>query len=148
MPDRSTHANVGALTGAAVAVFRAHSAPTPTLIAEGIGGLLGGWIGGIAPDILEPATTPNHRKLAHSAAMGGALMLTRVTEWQASCRHASNSATRRAIMSQVGSGERSSAELNAILWSVLAGILIGLISGYASHLLLDAATPSGLPAFG
>jgi membrane-bound metal-dependent hydrolase YbcI (DUF457 family) len=148
MPNYSTHAQTGAMVGALAAVYRARSAPTDQMVAETVGGLLGGWLGGILPDVLEPARDPNHRKLAHSLAAGGALTLARIAEWQAGCRTAADAATSRSLMHPMGSSERSSAEWDAFFWRLLAGALVGLVAGYASHLALDAGTPRGLPLLG
>ena len=147
MPNRATHARVGAATGAAVAAFRAREAPTPQMLTEVIGGLVGGWLGRVLPDVLEPATSPHHRQLAHSAVAGGALTLARVAEWQASCR-ASATAAQRALLHPPGSEDRSRTEWDVLFWRLLAGALVGLVAGYASHLVLDAGTPKGLPLWG
>ena len=119
-----------AIPAAAAAAYRARTAPTDQLIAEAIGGLIGGWVGGVLPDILEPATSPNHRRVAHSAAAGGALALVRIAEWQASCRAAADAAVTRALAQPVGSPERESAEWDVLFWRLLAGILVGLVAGY------------------
>lgn len=148
MPNRSTHALVGVVAGGAVAAARAVKEPTPELAAEAIGGMIGGWAGGMLPDLLEPATSPNHRQLAHSALAAGALTMAKVAEWQAACRSASAAATQRAATLPVGCAERNNAEVAAVLWRLLAGILVGLVVGYGSHLALDACTPRGLPFVG
>lgn len=148
MPNFATHARAGAASGALVAFYRARSAPTDQLLAETVGGLVGGFVGGVLPDVLEPARDPNHRKLAHSVAAGGALTLARIAEWQAACRSSAEAATVRIAACPVGSVERSRAEWDALFWRLLAGALVGLVTGYASHLALDAGTPRGLPLIG
>lgn len=145
MSNRSTHATVGAGVGAGFAFIRADGAPGPQVAAEVLGGALGGWIGGVLPDVLEPATTPNHRALAHSLVAGGALSFARLAEWQAMCRTRSDSCTSRALCFSAGSQESQNAQREALLWRLIAGVLAGLVAGYASHLVLDAATPKGLP---
>lgn len=148
MPNRRTHGVVGALTGGTVAAVRVSNAATPDFAAEMIGGIIGGWIGGVLPDVIEPATSPNHRQLAHSVLAGGVLSLARVAEWQAGCRRSASAVAQRALLLPVGSPERGDAELAAAAWRLAAGILIGLVVGYASHLALDACTPRGLPLIG
>jgi hypothetical protein len=118
------------------------------MLAEVLGGLLGGWVGGVLPDVLEPAVDPNHRKAAHSVAAGGVLTLARLAEWQAACRSAAEAAGHRAIMHPLGSPERSRAEWDVLLWRLVAGALVGLVAGYASHLVLDAGTPRSIPLVG
>ncbi len=105
-------------------------------------------MGGILPDVLEPATSPHHRQLAHSLVVGGSLAVAKVAEMQASCRSLSSEATQRASVLPVGSPERRDAEFLALFWRFVAGFLIGLATGYASHLALDACTPQGLPLLG
>lgn len=148
MPNRSTHAAIGALTGGTIASVRAANEATPEFLAEATGGVIGGWLGGVLPDVLEPATSPNHRRAAHSVVAAGALSMARVAEWQASCRLSGNAATQRAASLPVGCAERNDAQLSAVLWRLAAGILVGLVVGYGSHLALDACTPRGLPPVG
>ena len=145
MPNRATHAQVGAAAGGICAALRVAGAPTTHQLAETIGGLIGGWVGGVLPDVLEPATTPNHRQAAHSVVAGGTLMLARLAEWQAGCRAAADGAARRALLLPLRSDERRRAETEALVWRFVAGALVGLVAGYASHLLLDATTARGLP---
>lgn len=148
MPNRSTHAMLGALTGGAIAAALAGSAPTREFAAETIGGLIGGWAGGLLPDVIEPATSPHHRQLAHSLAAAGGLTMTKVAEWQASCRSAATEALQRAGSLPVGCADRNNTELAAILWRLAAGLIVGVVVGYGSHLALDACTPRGLPIIG
>ena len=107
MPNRATHEAVGAASGAAFALLRVGGdAPTLQAVAEVLGGALGGWMGGVIPDVLEPATTPNHRELAHSIAAGGTLTLARLAEWQASCRTEAKGCEARALVFPLGSAAR------------------------------------------
>lgn len=147
MPRRRTHVFAGAASGAAFAAYRSWDAPPPQLVAETLGGLVGGCFGGILPDLLEPATSPNHRHLAHSVVAGGALTLARIGEWQASCRLAADAAMDRSRRHAVDCPERRQAETEAIFWRFFAGALVGLVAGYASHLILDATTKRSLPFF-
>jgi membrane-bound metal-dependent hydrolase YbcI (DUF457 family) len=117
-------------------------------LAEVLGGVLGGGIGGRLPDWIEPASTPNHRGLFHgmTAAAGVATVgLARLAELQAECRRRATLATQRAASSSPECPVRQQAEWEARAWRFVAGLLTGLIAGYLSHLILDAATPKGLP---
>jgi hypothetical protein len=71
-----------------------------------------------------------------------------VGELQLKCRRAAEAATTRAQSYQLGSIERMVAQLEALLWYLLAGAVVGLMAGYASHLILDAGTTRGLPLVG
>jgi membrane-bound metal-dependent hydrolase YbcI (DUF457 family) len=148
MPDRTTHAFVGAALGAGAAGLRVSDIPQSQAIPEVIGGVIGGLLGGILPDVLEPATSPNHRQIAHSLVAAGGLGLTRVAEWQAACRSRADAVGQRAVLLPLGCAERNEAAFTAALWRLLAGVIVGLAIGYASHLALDACTSCGLPFLG
>lgn len=77
---------------------------------------IGGAIGGILPDVLEPPTNPNHRGPCHSVAAGVAV----VTGGQ-----------------QLFASQQVPLEIKEGLAPFLAG--------YVSHLLLDSTTPKSLP---
>jgi inner membrane protein len=145
MPNRKQHAQAGALLGGGFALARASVANPNFVGAEAIGGLLGGWVGGILPDLLEPAIHSHHRDIAHSVTAGGLLGLARITAWETSCRENAN---RCVAQTPDGSAKDPQAELKAFLWHVAAGLAIGLVVGYASHLALDAVTPRGIPLIG
>lgn len=145
MPGRTVHVAVGAAAGLIAASYCARNTSHDDLLLEMIGGVVGGVIGGALPDLLEPALTPRHRQAAHSILAGGGLMLVPLAEIQASCRISAERSSSRAARMLPGSPEWHQAEANAYLWRLLSGVVAGLIAGYASHLTLDAATPSGLP---
>ena len=148
MPNRQTHIDAGAIAGTLTALVLAGRPSGAILMAELAGGMLGGALGGAMPDVLEPATSPDHRKLAHSLVTAGALTLAKVTDWQAECRRQAAAQRQSSVRFLPGSRERSDAELAAIWWSFLAGLIAGFVAGYASHLALVAATPRSLPFIG
>jgi inner membrane protein len=148
MPNRRTHVEAGAMAGSVTALVMTNGHPGAIVLAESIGGMLGGALGGMMPDVLEPATSPNHRKLAHSVVMVGALTLAKVTEWQGVCRNEAAARAQAALQLLPGSRARSDAELASIWWSFLAGFIAGFLAGYVSHLALDAATTRSLPFIG
>jgi membrane-bound metal-dependent hydrolase YbcI (DUF457 family) len=142
MPSRKQHAQIGMISGGGYAFYRARNAPADHALAETVGGILGGYIGGLLPDLLEPATSSYHRDIAHSVAAGGLLHFVKVAEWEAMCRE---NAARCLSLKPDGTRINPNGELQAFLWRVLAGLAIGLVVGYASHLALDATTPRGIP---
>ena len=150
MPNRSTHLPVGGFSGMSIAAFLARNEPVECVLLEGIGGALGGSVGGLLPDGLEPATSPRHRKFCHSYAAAGGVALTAsvVAEWQAQCRRWAAEQRAKALTFAPGSQERSAAELAAMGWSILSGFIAGVVVGYGSHLILDALTDQGLPILG
>lgn len=116
MPNAKTHFLFGFGAGAILycLVKKYQNQPIEPL------GLLGmGLVGGAAallPDIIEPATSPTHRGIAHSFA---ALMV-------------------------IGSGI-SKINQNQDMEAAQKEVLLTLALGYGSHLLLDAGTPASLP---
>lgn len=85
-------------------------------------GFAGGWCCGTLPDLIEPATNPNHRQFFHSFAVAFALAygLYKLHRWEPETK------------------------LSAVVKGV--GLLAG--GGYLIHLLLDATTPRSLPVLG
>lgn len=148
MPNYRTHLATGTVAGGIAAGLLATHASPPFAVAEVAGGLLGGAIGGVMPDVLEPATSPNHRKLAHSLVAAGSLALADIAQWQAACRRRAASHTITAASLPLGCRERSDAEFAAAWWSFLAGLVAGFFVGYASHLAMDALTAKSLPVLG
>ena len=73
-------------------------------------------LSGVFPDILEPATNPNHRKFMHSAMAS--------------------------LLSAYGG---YGGIHNSNISSELKETILAASIGYTSHLLLDSRTPKGLP---
>src|SRR4051812_25438840 len=89
MPNRSAHLVTSGAIGVVYALHMFQGAPEPHRLLEAIGGGFGGCTGGRLPDVLEPATTPNHRGRAHSCAAAGVLLKLsnpKLQAWQQSCR--------------------------------------------------------------
>ena len=157
MPGRETHKYVGAAAGLALAASHAQDQSKPHFWIEMIGGALGGILGGMAPDWLEPAVSSWHRGVCHSASTGGALIYAQqiLSSWANLCRE--NAAKRRVVpqVEDVHTGEwlplqrtplqQLWADTREFIWPLLAGFLNGLAAGYVSHLVLDAMTPRGIP---
>lgn len=116
MPNRDTHLLIGFLVGVgAYAVTRwiqnEEIKPLSALIA-GAGGALAGEL----PDLLEPATSPNHRSHLHSVGTGGVIIYGMV---------------------ELNKVEEVDKDLQAIF--------NGVICGYISHLAADSTTKKSLP---
>jgi len=145
------------MAGAFDAWYQAREKANSDLLIETIGGALGGCLGGMLPDIFEPADSSWHRDVAHSATVGGGVLALRATlaEMAQECRDKAQQY--RAIQMVVVPGlstfvpapadplKQLLGNLAELFWGLLAGFLNGLSAGYASHLLLDAATPRGIP---
>ena len=157
MPGRETHKYVGAAAGLALAAGQAQQESKPHFWIEMMGGALGGMVGGIAPDWLEPAVCSWHRGVCHSATAGGALIYAHeaLANWASICRQNATECRMVPQVEDVHTGEwlpiqptplqQVWSEICEFIWTLLAGFLNGLAAGYVSHLLLDAATPRGIP---
>jgi hypothetical protein len=114
--DSEKHAILGALiSGGGYLGYKLSKQEPPDLI-ETILSFVGGAIAGVAPDILEPATNPNHRSLFHSPAMLTLMAQGNRKVWQS--EHLKES--QKTIVSL-------------------------LSASYASHVIADGKTSRGLP---
>ncbi len=116
MANLKTHAVAGAVAGASVYLmgcwFLNKQVTLGGVVLSGLGGLASGCL----PDLIEPASHPNHRGRFHSATAGGILGY---FDYKAM------------TYDKLGDDER-------------LAILV-LSAGYFSHLILDALTPGSLP---
>lgn len=135
MAKRSDHDAAGALTGGAAVVLSALAAGRTPSFAEVLGGAVSGILASRVPDLLEPATHPGHRRLAHSAVTLGA---TGIAVPRLHSAHISGAT----------SADREDDPVRRFLGRFAAGAAVGSAGGYASHLVLDATTPRGLPLLG
>lgn len=116
MSDRKVHTVVGGVAGGiGYLILRDidfEELDFLDLVAASVGGILGG----IVPDFIDPPNNPNHRAFAHSWIGGGGSNVA-IFEW-----------------------------INSLnLHPTFKWFLRGLILGYLSHLILDSTTPKGLP---
>lgn len=146
MPNRDIHVYAGAAAGRLYSGYLAWGQPEPHILAETIGGTVGGIGGGLLPDRIDTPCSPRHRAEAHSLSLTGTLgyaIKDQLPAWQDSLRKKAEyyshiRAASPALLSQVGYG------ILEFLFRFLAGALAGLLAGYASHLALDSLTPSSL----
>ena len=157
MADLRTHQCVGMGAGAVYAGYLAKEQTAVNWWIEVLGGGAGGFVGGWLPDHLEPAVSSWHRDICHSWAAGGAVVSFRekLIQLGQTCRE--NAALCRPVPlapdPQTGvlvpmwnnPLTRLLSELAELFWRFLAGFVNGLAAGHASHLLLDATTPRGIP---
>ncbi len=61
-----THATVGVLVSGGIAVYDSHREKGEIDFEILLAGSAGGFLGGILPDLLDPASDPNHRKFFHA----------------------------------------------------------------------------------
>jgi len=149
MANRKTHVIAGLASGTTVAAYRARDLESGHFLIEACGGGIGGMLGGIAPDVLEPAIHSWHRSVAHSGVAGlvGARAVQQCASWQQRCRLEAHQHDHLRSISQ-DDWARLWHALMAFLWRLLSGLIAGLPAGYISHLILDAASPRGIPIVG
>ncbi len=148
MPNRRTHVAAGVTAGLVATLLTAQDEPGPDRIVEVLGGMIGGYLGGRAPDLLDPPLNPCHRGVAHGGLAVLTLLLAELEAWRQRCRSAAREYEARAAVLPPGSTQRGDLIFQALLHRFAAGFATGLKAGYASHLALDLCTPRGLPLVG
>jgi membrane-bound metal-dependent hydrolase YbcI (DUF457 family) len=136
MPNRLVHRTTGAGVGLAIGLHQAQGDTDKKRAAEVIASTVGGYLGAAAPDWIDPPTSPNHRSIGHSIVVaGGGIVYTssHITQWRAELQTRSAAAF---STGRVGKG---------YLYLIASSLFVGFVAGYASHLVLDASTPKGLP---
>lgn len=140
MPCRQVHEVVGTAGGVLYVAARTRQEPPLRQLVELVAAGVGGFCGGRLADQLEPATNGQHRRLAHSLAAGGSLLLaTRTVD--AFCDDLRQA---RPVL-RGADGQQEPDRLGEVLCLLTAGFLAGLVVGYLSHLALDSLTPASLP---
>jgi len=119
MPNRKAHSVIGSASGTAFYLIESYKKEEDFHLGDCIAAALGGLLGGIIPDYLDPPNNPNHRKFAHSVLLGAGstLNIEKIFKWVDSLD----------------------------IYDFWKWLLKGLIFGYLSHLALDLGTPKGLP---
>ena len=147
MPNRSVHQIAGALAGGGSAWLGSRGAPNADVFLELIGGAIGGWAGGVLPDLLDPPDSPNHRSVAHGLAAAAVLAS---VPWRDRGQHWRDEAARHRALAidPQRANERTRHEVAAIILGLRAGAVVGLPCGFGSHLALDGVTPRSLPLVG
>jgi|SRR5690606_15533525 len=135
MSNRREHDMAGAFVGGLSVLASAMAAGRSPSVGEVLGGVLSGVVTSRLPDVLEPATHSGHRRVAHSTVAPGA------TGWAAKRLH-------RTHVALATAAEREADPVRRFLAQMAGGATVGAAGGYASHLMLDATTPKGLPLLG
>lgn len=147
MANGKTHEVVGTLAGAGFAYWAARDQSEDARMIELIGGALGGFVGGKLPDIFDPPTHPGHRSVAHAIAplaVAAQQCMKHLRDWQETVRRMADHQAHLRAQAQDPS-QQAWHEMLELAYRLIAGMIAGLIAGYASHIALDAVTPSGLP---
>lgn len=162
MANRKTHRRAGRISGAIYAAHRSTNQTAGKFLVETAAGAVGGDIGALAADWLEPATSSWHRGTAHSCAAGAVVLsLGEVfANVETYCRQqadlkAAERMTLQATPDPLGTNLFVAAPNTSltqlwlticeVFWRAAAGFVNGLTAGYLSHLVLDAGTPRSIP---
>lgn len=147
MPNKDEHYRVAALTGPGFTLLRAASQGRQFSAPEALGSLVSSAITSHLPDTLEPATHPNHRSTFHSVVFLGVLALFALPKIEAACQEQLRLAEvyKQKAASSLWPQQHEELLEQARWYELCAGLLGGLVPGYASHLLADYQTPKGLP---
>jgi hypothetical protein len=89
MSNRRTHLIAGTSAGLGFAGYLARNEQPRAFAAETVGGALGGAIGCLGPDTVEPALHSWHRSTAHSYAAAATIVTATaqgIERWQEYCR--------------------------------------------------------------
>lgn len=147
MPNHNEHLIWGAVAGAGYCLLSSSVRRREISLAELLGGALSGAIASKLPDVIEPATHPNHRSTFHSASF---LVTTGIValpwaeqERQRQYQLADYARTQENVSAnEIEQGYW----LRKALWhEFVAGLFAGLVVGYISHLVADSLTPKGIP---
>ena len=147
MPDARFHARTSTVAGGIAALVASRGQPAPERMLEFIGGIIGGRIGGMAPDRFDPPTSPRHRSLGHGVGSAGALLIWFFQNLERGQKWFRKTAERceQKLVATRDSASRVWLTLLLFLCRLLTGLCAGVLAGYAAHLTFDAMTPAGLP---
>lgn len=147
MANRREHDQAAVLTGVAHALITNTRASAYQLVTDVIGQVIGARVGARLPDWAEPALHSHHRDVVHGVTFAGVATV--------KGRRLARRLRRRLLAKAKGYAERRASSQHVfdrlVLWfaeaacRLAAGIVVGVIPGYLSHLFLDAATPRGIP---
>lgn len=147
MPNGPIHALTSTAAGVACSLYKSNNQSGLARFFESSGGAIGGYIGGILPDWVDPPLHPGHRSLGHGlapVATGVAFWHRSLDDWQ---NHLRQIADQHAYCRATSTDFASSAWHAFAEWvlRLLSGFLARVGAGYITHVALDFATPRCLP---
>lgn len=149
MSKKAVHVAFGVVTGggAAALVAKRNNEEPLAFVLQTIGGLAGGYHGGVLPDVLEPSLSPRHRGVAHSvvALAGGTTAIVKKGRGAVDAARAQLRQWEDALAVERDPWRRFWLVVGVLLGHVGLGYAVGVTAGYGSHLALDACTPGSLP---
>lgn len=150
MANHHEHLLYGAAAGAVAYFMDCNLSGREFSVAEFLGATLSGMGSAKLPDLIEPAVHPNHRSTFHSVTFS-ATALPVAWQWTRSKReeHLNLADKYTSLAAQAVSEQEKTIWQQKAFWhKFVAGVLLGIVPGYASHLIADALTPKSLPLLG
>lgn len=141
----------GALVGIGVGLYVTRERDGWPVIARIMGAVLGSMAGAALPDLVEPGVHSWHRRSLHSwSVLAGSGVATVappafLRQWITEREAAANRWRAAYEALPIGHPDRAGLCLAEFVEHFLIGAAVGLPAGYASHLVLDATSPRGLP---
>ena len=136
MPNKPTHIIAGAGAGVLAVNFWPLEDDNIKSGEYLTGAVIGGIIGGMLPDIIDPPRSPHHRSIGHSMT-GNSIGLGALI--------ANIDTIDQALSERIKEAEENENYVLAGFYRFVSGLIKGFIAGQASHLLLDLTTPKRLP---
>ncbi len=151
MPNRRTHALVAVAASGLVGYLVSDGLPDEARVTITLGAVCGGLVGGLAPDVLEPAIHPWHRSVFHSAAFGaavGKVGVHPIRKVAADLRAEAATVREQRLALGIGHPDHRRLWFEELGRYFLIGFFTGAPVGYLSHLLADMGTSRGIPLIG
>lgn len=115
-------------------------------LAEVLGRIVGGAWGSRGPDLIDPPSSSSHRGVGHAivAFLIAFVFIARaIPAWQQALR--SKAVAARVHAAAVPITKQWTYQCTPTSCEFLLGFIVGIPTGYVSHLLLDAPAPAALP---
>lgn len=146
VPRKSEHIGFALIAQLTVELLKPSTLQDSDRFWDVVGACLGASFGGVLPDILEPALTPNHRQFAHGIIPAAAAAHFGRGAHREGCDSLYTWAHEAIQTSEETCGSDDS--LPRSLRFLIAGFFRGVPIGYLSHLVADFGTPRCLPLVG
>lgn len=148
MPNRNTHIGIALFAQLGLEMVRQSDLAGDDRFWDVVGAALGATCGGVLPDVLEPALSPDHRQFAHGMLPTAAVAWFGKGKHREGCEALYAWAKSAPIPGEAAQADSGQNDTPRWLRFVIAGFFRALPVGYVSHLIADAATPRGLPVLG
>jgi membrane-bound metal-dependent hydrolase YbcI (DUF457 family) len=144
--NRRTHSRAGIVAGIGTYGLHKYVHQQPWELVQVAGAGIGGAVGGIVPDMLEPATNPHHRELFHSVAAGSiAILAGKDSRSMLMWLQEESNRLNLLIPYTVDFWGKLWLQIKKLVLDLLIGFILGFCGGYLSHVFLDSMTPNSIP---